>query len=60
MPMPQKLTPENQQKLADDYANGASLKELSAEFGVSFSTVRATVLRKGGTLRNVGRPRTTN
>lgn len=59
MAHPRKLTPEQQQKLADDYAKGATLKALADEFGVSFSTVRTTVQRQGGTLRPVGRPRLT-
>lgn len=59
MAMPRKLVPEKQQAVADEYANGRSLKSLQEEFGVSFSTIRSYVLGHGGVLRNVGRPRKT-
>lgn len=57
MAMPRKLTPERQRDLADKYAGGASLEALKEKFGVSYSTIRTTVLNCGGTLRKVGRPR---
>ena len=57
MAAPRKTTPVVDQKVAEAYASGAKVADLSDEFGISAGTVRAIVLRTGGTLRPIGRPR---
>jgi hypothetical protein len=57
MAAPRKLTPKQETRLVADYANGGSLSALTEAYGVSAGTIRAIVVRNGGTLRPVGRPK---
>lgn len=57
MAAPQKLGPEQQKDIVSRYTTGEAILSLSQEFGVSAGTIRNTVVRQGGSLRPVGRPR---
>lgn len=57
MAAPRKTTPAVDKKVAKAYADGASVKEISETFGLSAGTIRSIVLRTGGELRPVGRPK---
>jgi transposase-like protein len=57
MAAPRKTNTDTDRKVAEAYARGDSVASISAEFGVSAGTVRSIVLREGGSLRPVGRPK---
>lgn len=57
MAAPRKTSSDTDKKVAGAYARGDSVASIVAEYGVSAGTVRSIVLREGGTLRPVGRPK---
>ena len=57
MAAPRKTSTDTDAKVADAYANGVSVASIAAEHSLSAGTVRAIVIRTGGTLRPVGRPK---
>jgi DNA-binding NarL/FixJ family response regulator len=57
MAAPRKTTPVTDQQVAKAYARGDSVQSIAQEHGISAGTVRSIVLRTGGTLRPIGRPR---
>jgi hypothetical protein len=57
MAAPRKTSVETDRKIAYAYAAGDTVASISNTYSVSAGTVRSIVLRTGGTLRPVGRPR---
>lgn len=57
MAAPRKTTPVVDEQVAEAYANGDLVSDIAERFGISTGTVRAIVVRTGGTLRPIGRPR---
>jgi hypothetical protein len=46
---------ERDEKILNQYNEGASLYELAMEFGVGYNTVRSIILRLGGKMRPTGK-----
>ena len=55
--MPRIFHPDTETEIAAHYANGESVSELADAYDASPSTIRTVVIRNGGTLRPIGRPR---
>lgn len=54
MAPPRILDPRREAKIAREYADGQSPRDLAAKYGINRSTVREVVLRQGGTMRPRG------
>jgi len=50
-----RFTPTQGRKILDLYTRGMSLARLAAKFGATELTIRATIVRQGGTIRGRGR-----
>lgn len=58
MPQPyRKLTPQDEADIRKAYEQGASLKSLAKQYGISHMTISRSVERAGGQTRETGRPR---
>ena len=57
MAAPRKTSVAVDKQVAKAYADGDTVSSISQQYEISAGTVRSIVLRTGGTLRPVGRPR---
>jgi hypothetical protein len=53
-----KTTATDDKQIAKAYARGDSVVSIADAYDISSGTVRAVVLRQGGVLRPIGRPKT--